>query len=93
MHGLINKAKDKLIEVKGHIEEHWKKVTNLQGQIGDQKKNLQDKIDGVKSKIDEGKAKIKEKLSKGMELLEKLKNKFTKVKSLLEQPIAVIREL
>jgi hypothetical protein len=31
MHGLINKAKDKLIEVKGHIEEHWKKVTNLQG--------------------------------------------------------------
>ena len=84
MHGHICKAKDKLTEVKGHIEEHWKKVSNLQGLIGDQKKNVQDKIDGVKSKIDEGKAKIKEKLSKGMELLEKMKTKFAKVKSLLE---------
>jgi hypothetical protein len=31
MHGHINKAKEKLTEVKGHIEEHWKKVTKLQG--------------------------------------------------------------
>lgn len=29
MHGHINKAKDKLKEVQGHIEEHWKKVITL----------------------------------------------------------------
>ena len=72
MHGQINKAKDKLCEVKGHIEDHWKNITNLQSKIDEQKKNVQDKIDGVKLKIDEGKTKIKDKVSKGMELLKKL---------------------
>jgi hypothetical protein len=33
-------AKSKLTDVKGHIEDHWKHVINLQGQIGDQKKNV-----------------------------------------------------